>query len=99
MCYYLMVMSDGIVSQKISILSELLIFQSNLFHSIFVEEKKVFLEVVFHTNCKNFIMLPFLYDILCAKIIEYRYFGDCDSIFCRNSKVSSTNVVVEESSN
>ena len=51
-------MNDRILFLKVAILSEFLIFQSNLFHSIIVEGKKSVLEeVVFHIYCWNFITL------------------------------------------
>ena len=44
---------------KVSIHSEFLIFESNLFHSIIVEEKKgVPKKVMFHIYCWNFIAMP-----------------------------------------
>ena len=64
-------MNDRIFLLKISILSEPFIFQSNLFHSIIVGRKKVFLK----KSCFTFIAgilfhCLVLYDILCLGIIE-----------------------------
>ena len=72
-------MNDRIIYLKVSILSEFLIFQSNIFDSIIVEGKKVFLK----KSCFTFIAGTLLhclalYEILCIGIIEKRYFGDCD---------------------
>ena len=44
-------MIDRIIFVRVSVLSEFLIFQSNLFHSVITEEKQVFLKknkVVFY---------------------------------------------------
>ena len=37
-------MIDRIIFVRVSVLSEFLIFQSNLFHSVITEEKQVFLK-------------------------------------------------------
>ena len=72
-------MNDKILFLKISILSELLIFQSNLFHSIFVEGKKMFLKKSCFTFIAGILLhCLVLYDILCMGIIVYRCFGDCN---------------------
>ena len=64
---------------KVPILAEFLIFQSNLFHSIIVEGKKVFLKKSCFTFIAGILLNYFvLHDILCMGIIKYRYFGDCD---------------------
>ena len=64
-------MNDRILFLKVSILLEFLISQSNFFHSIIVEGKKVFLK----KSCFTFIagillhcLVP--YDTLCMRIIE-----------------------------
>ena len=63
------VMNDRILFLKVSILSEFLIFQSNLFHSVIVEGKNIFL----NKSCFTFIAgillhCLVLYDILCLGI-------------------------------
>ena len=64
-------MNDRILFLKVSILLEFLISQSNFFHSIIVEGKKVFLK----KSCFTFIVgillnCLALYDILYMRIIE-----------------------------
>ena len=52
-------MNDRILFLKVTILSEFLISQPNLFHSIIIDGKRsVFEKVVFHIYCWNFITLP-----------------------------------------
>ena len=88
-------MNDRIHFLKVIILSEFLISQSSLFHSITVEGKKVFLKSF--TFIGGILLHCFvLYDILCMGIIEYRHFRDCDLVFCENHKVFYTNVAVEK---
>ena len=64
-------MNDRIIFLKVTIHSQLLIPQSNLFHSIIVGGEKVFLK----KSCFTFIAGTLLhclvlYDILCMGIIE-----------------------------
>ena len=49
-------------------------FQSNLFHSIFAEGKKVFLKISYFTFITEILLgLLVPHDILCVGIIEWRY--------------------------
>ena len=71
-----MLLADGLMNYrilflKVAILSELLIYQPNLLHSIIVEGRKVFLK----KSCSTFIVgilldCLILSDILCIEIIE-----------------------------
>ena len=61
-------MNDRILFSKVSILSEFLIFQSNLFHSIIVEGKKVFLKM----SCFTFIAGILLH---CLVLFDTLYMG------------------------
>ena len=62
-------MNDRILFLKVTILSEFLISQSNLLHSIIVEGKKVFLKS-FTFIAGILLHCLVLYDILCMEIIE-----------------------------
>ena len=64
-------MTDRILFLKVSILPKFLIFQSNLFHSIIVEGKKVFLKKSCFTLIAGILFhCLILHDILCVGIIE-----------------------------
>ena len=64
-------MNDRILFLKVSILSEFLISQSNFFHSIIVEGKKVFLKKSCFTFIAGILLNCLaLYDILHMGIIE-----------------------------
>ena len=64
-------MNGRILFLKVSILSEFLIFQSNLFHQLLLEEKKVFLKKSFFTFIAGILLHCLaLHDILCMGIIE-----------------------------
>ena len=64
-------MNDRILFFKVSTLVEFLIFQSNFFHSIIVEGKKVSLKKSCFTSIAKILLHLFvLYDILCVGIIE-----------------------------
>ena len=63
--------NDRILFLKVTILSEFLISQSNLFQSIIVEGKKVFLKESCFTFIAGILLhCLVLYDILCMGIIE-----------------------------
>ena len=64
-------MNDRILFLKVTILSEFLISQSNLFHSIIGEGKKSVLEKQCFTFIARILLhCLVLYDILCMGIIE-----------------------------
>ena len=64
-------MNDRILFLKVTILLEFLISQSNLFHFILVERKKVLLKKLCLTFIAGILLhCLVLYDILCMGIIE-----------------------------
>ena len=68
--------NDRILFFKVSILSEFLIFQSYLFHSVIVEGKVFLKKLSFTFFIGNLLHCLSLYDILCVGAFEQRLFGD-----------------------